>query len=217
MSFWNNTEVGIGSIVNKEQLRGGKNVWFWIKRIHTCMYLCTLFFFLRVWRPSHMHVRVFPPHSTPHTRHLLIGRAERTAHRMGWVRKRGRERRQAGPVPTGLTHGSALTTKTPAPGHGTPVGGSDTCTNTDDGKHIGRHTCTQTRAVHNASMIQTAGPCVWRRRGRNFFFFFSHTGMVLRIKKKVNTRFCIYPDPTFESPYTDDISLYCKFTAKMPR
>lgn len=37
-----------------------------------------------------------------------------------------KRKREAGLVPTGLTHGSALTTKTPAPGHGTPVGGADT-------------------------------------------------------------------------------------------
>lgn len=169
----NNTEVNIGSVVTTGQQRGGKKRCdLGLKEsTHVCIY-APFFFSQGLMTLTHVCVGFSTTLYPTHTRHLLIGRAERTAHRMGWVRKRGRERREARPVPTGLTHGSALTTKTPAPGHGTPVGGSDTCTNTDDGKHIGRHTWTQTRAVHNTSKIQTAGLCVWRRRGRNIFFFY---------------------------------------------
>lgn len=65
-----------------------------------------------------------------------INRSEVKAHRMGWVWKRGRQRREAGHVPTGLAHCTGCTTKTSALGHGTPSSGSDTCTITHEYKHI---------------------------------------------------------------------------------
>lgn len=82
------------------------------------------------------------------THHFPINRGEVMAHRMGRVRKRGIERREAGLVPTGLTHGSVFTTKTPASGHGTPEGGADACTNTHEYKYMQlQHTQTHTQAI----------------------------------------------------------------------
>lgn len=102
--------------------------------INTCSHMLTRTSFFSGFDNPYTCVWVFPQQCSPHN-HLPITRGEAEVHRTGWVWKRGRERREAGPVPTGLTHGCTLTTKTPAAwGHGTPVGGADTCTHTHECK-----------------------------------------------------------------------------------
>lgn len=111
---------------------------------HIYTYNHTHILFLRVWWPLHMCVWVFPRQCSLHTTSPSTGVKRRYT---GWdeCESVGEERREAGLVPTGLTHGSALTTKTPAPGHGTPVGGADTCTNTHGHKYIQQqHVCAHT-------------------------------------------------------------------------